>query len=412
MNSLINDYQSGFRPQHSTTTALLNLTDNWLSSFDEGKVVIAIMLDLKKAFDTVDFQLLLQKLRNQYGVDELTLRWFTSYLNGRTQATCVNGNMSDFLHVECGIPQGSILGPLLFILHINDMPSVLQYCDISMYADDTVLYCSGNECDIVELVRKVNIDLERVNIWLKQNKLSLNVKKTEYIVLGTKNRLRKLNETDINLEIDNTPLRRVTGCKHLGVMVDENLTWEDHVNYLVKKSNSGIHMLKSIRSFVNKTTLESVYNALVSSHLTYCNEVWGNCGKTLKNSLQKIQNRGARIINNSPWYSSATENRNKLNWKILDEKRTDNIAVMMYKILNNDAPTYLSSKFSYRENTYNLRQGELCVNLVRPKTEQLKRSFMYRGSVIWNNLPHHVKASPSVHSFKRGLMRGEGDDNV
>ena len=136
-NDLINVYQSGFRPLHSTETALLNTTDDWLGDFDNGNVVIAVMLDLTGAFDTIDHTLLTNKLY-YYGLDEKSVKWFISYLDGRTQTTCISGNTSKFKQVTCGIPQGSILGPLLFIIYINDLPSVLKHCKVSMYADDTM----------------------------------------------------------------------------------------------------------------------------------------------------------------------------------------------------------------------------------------------------------------------------------
>ena len=164
-NGLINVYQSGFRPLHSTETALLNTTDDWLGEFDKGNVVIAVMLDLKGAFNTIDHEILTNKL---YGLDETSVKWFKSYLEGRTQTTCISGKSSQFRPVICGIPQGSILGSLLFIVHINDLPSVLKHCKVSMYADDTMLYCSGK--DPRELCRKINEDLEHVRIWLLRNK--------------------------------------------------------------------------------------------------------------------------------------------------------------------------------------------------------------------------------------------------
>ena len=166
INCLINKYQSGFRPMHSTTTALLNITDDWLIEFDKGNIVIAVMLDLKGAFDTIDHETLIRKLY-YYGLDEISVNWFKSYLHGRFQATCVSGNTSDFRPVTCGIPQGSILGPLLFILHINDLPSVVKHCKVSMYADDTMLYCSGK--DPFDICRKINEDLENIRLWLIRN---------------------------------------------------------------------------------------------------------------------------------------------------------------------------------------------------------------------------------------------------
>ena len=399
-NGLINVYQSGFRPLHSTETALLNTTDDWLGEFDKGNVVIAVMLDLKGAFDTIDHEILTNKLY-YYGLDEKSVKWFKSYLEGRTQTTCISGNSSQFRPVTCGIPQGSILGPLLFIVHINDLPSVLKHCKVSMYADDTMLYCSGK--DPRELCRKINEDLEHVRIWLLRNKLHLNMKKTEYITFGSKQRLEKMDDNDFDIQINSTLVRRVRECKHLGVLLDENLTWQNHINTLQKKIRGGLFMLKSIRNIVNKNVLLTVYNSIIMSHLNYCDVVWGNCGVTNQKVLQKVQNRAARIINNAEWNSSATENLSKLNWLTLDKKRKENIAVMMHKILSGRAPDYLIEKFSFREHGHNTRSGSLHLNIPRPKTEALKRSFVYRGASSWNSLSHEQQQCTSLSRFKRIL---------
>ena len=261
--------------------------------------------------------------------------------------------------VLCGIPQGSILGPLLFILHINDLPAGLKHCKVSMYADDTLLYCEGT--DLNEICIKVNEDLHYVKTWLDHNKLSLNVNKTEYMLLGTRNRLNKINDNDVDIKINGKQLKRVRKCKHLGIIIDENLTWQDHVTNVQKKSGTGLYMLKTVKPYLDRNTLQIIYNAIVSSHLNYCDIVWDNCGVTLSNKLQKIQNRGARIINDTPWHSSGRENLTRLNWQSLENKREDNTAKMMFRILNNRAPPYLSDKFSYTEHRYNTRQSELNV---------------------------------------------------
>ena len=399
-NRILNVYQSGFRPHHSTNTALLNITDDWLICFDNGKIICVIYLDLKKAFDTVDFQLLLLKLRYN-GADEQTIKWFASYLNGRMQSTSVNGVLSTSRPVSCGIPQGSILGPLLFILFINDLPMGLKYCKVSMFADDTLLYCEGSE--VTDICSKVNEDLEYVKMWLDNNKLSLNVEKTEFMFLGTRSRLNNINEVDVNIKIGEQKLIRVKKCKHLGVIIDENLTWQDHIAHVQKKTGCGLHMLKTVKPYVDKPTLQMVYNAIVSSHLNYCDSVWDNCGVTLSNKLQKVQNRGARIINGSSWDSSGKQNLSKLNWISLVDKREENTAKMMLKILNNQAPQYLCDKFSYIDKKYNTRQSKLNVNKIQPHNNSGKRTFQFRGAQVWNSLPDALKSASSINILKKGL---------
>ena len=144
---------------------------------------------------------------------------------------------------------------------------------------------------------------------------------------------------------------------------------------------------------------------MISSHLSYCDGVWGNCGKCLKGSLQKIQNRAARIINNAPWDSSGNDNLTELDWDTLEKKRNENVALMMFNILNNLAPSYLSNKFSYKERSYNTRSGNLSVKTIQTKTESAKRTFMYRDASVWNSLPTNIQAAQTKHNFKTGLKR-------
>ena len=197
--------------------------------------------------------------------------------------------------------------------------------------------------------------------------------------------------------------RRVKECKHLGVIVDENLSWQNHIDSLQKKASSGLFMLKSIRNIVNERVLQIVYNSLILAHLNYCDIIWGNCGVINQNILQKVQNRAARIINNTPWHSSASDNLGKLNWLTLQQMRNENVAIMMFKILSGNAPPYLTEKFIYRNCMYNTRSGSLNLIIPQPKTESMKRTFVYRGASYWNSLANELQGCTSLGSFKRNL---------
>ena len=205
-NNLLTVSQHGFRPMHSTLTALLEATNNWYLNIDDGLINSVLFLDLKKAFDTVDHSILLKKLQ-LYGLDPHAVQWFKSYLSNRFQSTYVNGTLSDYLPVSCGVPQGSVLGPLLFLIYIND----LQECELSssalMYADDTSLTLSAY--DPATLEEKLNKDLDEVQKWLKSNKLTLNVKKTKYMIIGSHYQLRNLND-DLNVTVNSQQLTQVT----------------------------------------------------------------------------------------------------------------------------------------------------------------------------------------------------------
>ncbi|CAB4039969.1 Hypothetical predicted protein, partial [Paramuricea clavata] len=205
-NNLLNKCQSGFRPFHSTLTALLEATSDWSMNIDNGLINGVVFIDLKKAFDTIDHQIILQKLKN-YGIDENSLTWFHSYLTDRTQKCRVNGQLSDSVPVACGVPQGSSLGPLLFLIYINDLPNCLDHTTARMFADDTSISYASDSAK--ELQNVINTELKGLSDWLTTNKLSLNIVKTEFMVVGSRQRIKTLN-TEIDIEINGNMVNQVT----------------------------------------------------------------------------------------------------------------------------------------------------------------------------------------------------------
>ena len=214
-------------------TALLHLTNNWYLNIDKGMTNLIVLLDLAKAFDTVSHNILLKK-HELYGLKGVTLDWFSSYLSDRQQQCVVEGCVCKPPLISCGVPQGSILGPLLFLIYINDLPGCLLHTKAHMYADDTTIYaCSVSTA---ELYAKVNNDLTRVRDWLLANKLSLNVTKTEYMFLTTTFKLSNLGR-DFPIKISNNHVKRVQTTKYLGIHLDENIKWNEHVDKLCSKVN-------------------------------------------------------------------------------------------------------------------------------------------------------------------------------
>ena len=222
---LLSDSQSGFRPLHSTMTALLEATNSWLWNMDDGLLNGIIFLDLKKAFDTMNHDILLEKLK-LYGVGQPSMCWFSSYLSERKQKTFVDGALSDTYKTKCGIPQGSILGPLFFIIYINDLPSCDLYSKIRMYADDTSLTIAHSDENSLE--QRMNHDLCRISEWLIANRLSLNVVKTKYMIVASKHKLQQLNY-DFQVKVNRQQLKREKTYKYLGVEIDESITWGQHI---------------------------------------------------------------------------------------------------------------------------------------------------------------------------------------
>ena len=204
-NELLSEYQSGFRPTYSTVTALLETTNNWCVNTDKGLLNGVIFIDLKKAFDTIDHAILLRKLE-RYGVDDGALLWFRSYLTDRKQKCYVIENLSSTLTINCGVPQGSMLGPLLFLIYIKDLPNCLNVGSPRMYADDTNM--SFKSKNLVELQDCMNTELKSLNTWLEVNKLSLNIAKTEFMVIGSRQRLATHGNLDLDVFVDNKRIKR------------------------------------------------------------------------------------------------------------------------------------------------------------------------------------------------------------
>ena len=267
-----------------------------------------------------------------------------------------------------------------------------------MYADDTHLTYAGDNVENIQSC--LNHDLANVNNWLIANKLTLNMTKTEFMLIGSRQRLNTLTDSPTPT-INGTPINQVPTAKSVGVHIDNKLNWSSHVNKLTKKIASGIGAIKRVRHLVPQTTLHLIYRALIQPHFDYCNVVWGTCGSTLQNKLQKLQNRAARVLTYSNYDADADNILENLRWKNLTCQRQIQRAIMVYKSLHGLVPEYLCSKFVSRDTTYSLRDSASKVTVPFPRTNYYKNSFSYSGAVLWNSLPCNVRQAESLVKFKQ-----------
>ena len=285
--NLFSPHQFGFRAKFSCEYAVTDIYEKLLSNLDKGLSTCAVFLDLAKAFDSVSHDILLRKLE-KYGIRGNVLEFFKSYLSSRFQFVKVNDAESSLMKIDFGVPQGSILGPLLFLIYINDLPEATKFF-IRLFADDTFL-CTQND-DLLLLESEVNLELKKVYIWLASNKLTLNILKSKYMLFSNKKNIQEMS-----IKINDKPLEKCESYKYLVVIFDYKLTWKQHVDYVCGKISKACGALSKIRHCVTIETLTSVYYALAHSYLRYGITAWGNAAENVLKPLHSLLNRVVRIM--------------------------------------------------------------------------------------------------------------------
>ena len=344
--------------------ALLDCTNHWYTNLDRKMFNLVVQVDLKKAFDTVDHQILLRKLEI-YGIKHHALALLESYLSHRNKKCQINGYLPSKKMIKCGIPQGSISGPLFFLLYINDLPQCLSKTKPRLFADNTNLTASGDS--IPRLETAVNSDLENLRKWLIANRLTLNAAKTEFMLIGSKQMIKSISDLQLNVIIENKPVKRVIECKTLGVTLDQHLSWKSNTENICNKITSGISALRCLKEFIDRKTLVSVYNAIVRPYFDYCCEAWDVFGETQSKRLQKLQHRAARIIMNMSNDVHHSVVLQALGWKTLQAERKKAKAKMMYKLLITCTLLSLTNSFTYKDVTLSVLSHSPIYSLIKMK---------------------------------------------
>ena len=398
-NDLLYDFQFGFRKDHSAYMALMVLVDKLTKCLENGDIITGVYLDFSKAFDTVNHKILLTKLEH-YGIRGAALSWFESYLSNRSQFVTYENASSKPKVISCGVPQGSILGPLLFLMYINDLNFVCKDAMSIFFADDSNLFKNGK--DITKLEEELNEILSNISEWLKVNKLSLNVKKTHYMIFSKKKIKPGVPKPSVNLSIDGQPLSEVEKTKFLGVIIDNTLTWEHHIKYISGKIARGIGILIKAKDILNKDTLVTLYYSFVYPYYVYCNHIWGSsCSKHLRR-LFVLQKKAIRIICKSrPTKAEPKCHTEPLfkELKLLDVWQINQfmLSQFMYKCYHEKLPSLFDSYFIRTRDLHSLntRQAPCYYELPKVRTEYRKMSIRFRGPSVWNTIIEN-KVSPDI----------------
>ena len=377
--------------------AALDLINFITTGFDNKEFTLGVFVDLSKAFDTVDHSILLYKLR-YYGIRGIAYNWFSSYLSNRKQCVGVNGASSSFQNITCGVPQGSILGPLLFLIYINDVPNCSDKLKFILFADDTsILFKTKDPPSCISLL---NDELDFLSTWFKANKLSLNVKKTNFMIF--QNRYSAYN--DLSITIDGSVVKQVNNVKFLGLTIDSRLSWKPHIDLLCSKVAKTIGILHKIKCIVPNNVLKILYNSLILSNISYCNLVWGNTYSCYLNRLYILQKRAIRLITWSDYSSKVGKLFKDLNTLSVFDIYKHQLGSFMYKIYHSILPSKFCSLFNLNNNIHN-HFTRHCndYHLHRITSDINKKSFVFAGTQFWNNLSLSLKDSHSSNVFNKNL---------
>jgi Reverse transcriptase (RNA-dependent DNA polymerase) len=404
-SSNYNRLQSAYRRGYSTETAIVRLLNDVYCAADDKSRSLLVLLDLSAAFDCVNHDTLLRRLEHTFGITGNALLWLRSYVTNRSQSVRVGGETSTATQCESGVPQGSVLGPLLFTLYVSPAANVISKHAVNhlQYADDTQLYIALRNATALTAVSDCFNELEW---WYCFNGLQLNPDKSEAILIGTQARLR--HETDFHeIKLNDAPIILAQTTKSLGVTIDNKLTFNNHVSNVCKAAHYHVRALRHVRKYVSQEIATSIATSLVGARLDYCNAVYYGISRNNIDKLQRVQNALARVVKLSSKYNHVTPLLSELHWLPIDARVRYKIAVLTFKTITTNKPSYLAELVSTRTPARELRSSlrrphQLHVNRVR--TAFGSRAFCHAAPAVWNSLPTEITdTGSSLQTFKSRL---------
>lgn len=407
-NNLFPTYQSAYRKFHSTETAVLRVFSDVLGAADNGKLTLLVLLDLSAAFDTVDHQILLQRLASSFGFDGASLSWFRSYLTKRECQVRVHGTASSTSILTCGVPQGSVLGPTLFIMYIAELEQIVMKRGLQshFYADDTQIYGHCDPDRVTELSSLVSACVDDVSQWMRSSRLQLNSNKSEVIWFSTRHRKNKRPKDLIRLGVDwISPSDTV---RNLGAIFDSDMSMDTHVSHVTRACFSTLRQIKTVASFLPLKSLITLVTSLVFSKLDYCNSVLAGLPKSSTRRLQSVINAAARLVKRARKYDRISPILQELHWLKIDCRIDFKLALLVFKCLHKLAPLYLRSDVTRVSDVQSRRRlrssssSSLIIPAARLKSAG-DRSFAVAGPRIWNRLPPKVTTASTTEQFRKAL---------
>jgi hypothetical protein len=380
--------------------ATQDMYDKISLSIDNCEVSIGIFIDLAKAFDTVNHKILFRKLEH-YGIRGVALHWIKDYLSRRKQYVYYNNVSSSLKDILCGVPQGSILGPLLFILYANDIGNCSSLFHFILFADDTNIFFSSKSVTNFEDI--VNSELLRLSEWFRANKLSLNINKTHFILFGNKSKACLEN---LCIKIEGRAIEKVSNTKFLGVYIDEDLNWKQHTYQISLKISKSIGVLHRIKSILSRDLLKILYYTMIHPYYLYCNIIWGGASQAALSTLICLQKRAVRLISKSEFRAHTGPIFSRLGILKLNDIHKFQVLIYMYKAKFDLLPGSIPKQVTPLtvSGYYNLRKDRDFL-MERFRTDIRKKSIAVNGPDLWHSLSAVEKEVKSIFIFKKLLIR-------